>query len=327
MLNCINILSKELFDYAGLFPPAQLSLERALNNFAQYQKHPQNSMLGKFILPAGSCNSFSTFLRNNPQYFENFKEKKALFSILLSKSTEFSNSKNLLMLDFQNLEKLFSQTSNHLKIQSVEATIPLNILKDTELIAKYLENLNTIVNNFAENTEIYIEFPFLNNDPSLFLEILSHFNTQHNKIIGLKLRTGGVTMEQIPKAPDLSKVILKACENKLPIKLTAGLHLPVRNFNSAVGAQMHGYLNVICAILFPYIFKDLTSSELEKEHDLLLANEDFNLFKFTKDGLYLGKKLIKIEQLSELKAKYIKGIGTCEFEEPTEALWKKTYQL
>jgi hypothetical protein len=41
-----------LIDYAGLFPPASLSLEEAVANYAKYLKGEYGWMLGKFIVPA-----------------------------------------------------------------------------------------------------------------------------------------------------------------------------------------------------------------------------------------------------------------------------------
>ncbi len=38
-------------DYAGLFPPATLTLEPALRNYAEYARSAESWMLGAFILP------------------------------------------------------------------------------------------------------------------------------------------------------------------------------------------------------------------------------------------------------------------------------------
>jgi hypothetical protein len=51
MITSLSLLTRHLFDYAGLFPPAKLDLDTALKNYLQYLKHPQKNILGKFILP------------------------------------------------------------------------------------------------------------------------------------------------------------------------------------------------------------------------------------------------------------------------------------
>ena len=49
----LRALLAEAIDYAGLFPPADLSFEAALLNQAGYVRSPDRWMLGAFILPIG----------------------------------------------------------------------------------------------------------------------------------------------------------------------------------------------------------------------------------------------------------------------------------
>ncbi len=47
-----NFLSK-IIDYAGMFPPANLDLKSAFNNYLDYiSNSPYSWMLAKFIIPA-----------------------------------------------------------------------------------------------------------------------------------------------------------------------------------------------------------------------------------------------------------------------------------
>src|SRR5690349_5956009 len=41
-----------LIDYAGMFPPAQLPLDQAYNNFERYLNGPDRWMLSRFVVPA-----------------------------------------------------------------------------------------------------------------------------------------------------------------------------------------------------------------------------------------------------------------------------------
>ena len=40
-----------LIDYAGLFPPAALSMEEAVRNYARYREGEHAWMLGRFVVP------------------------------------------------------------------------------------------------------------------------------------------------------------------------------------------------------------------------------------------------------------------------------------
>jgi hypothetical protein len=48
----LRALLARLIDYAGLFPPASLELERALANFKHYRASKHAWMLGRFVIPA-----------------------------------------------------------------------------------------------------------------------------------------------------------------------------------------------------------------------------------------------------------------------------------
>ena len=49
-------------DYAGLFPPATLALEPALQNHAAYVRDPDVWMLGAFVLPVGKFEEAAAYL-------------------------------------------------------------------------------------------------------------------------------------------------------------------------------------------------------------------------------------------------------------------------
>src|SRR5437870_2468787 len=52
MLASVRALLANVIDYAGLFPPAKLSMDEAIRNYARYRQEPGSWMLGKFICPA-----------------------------------------------------------------------------------------------------------------------------------------------------------------------------------------------------------------------------------------------------------------------------------
>src|SRR5438093_2875136 len=50
-MGTIDVFMRQIVDYAGLFPPASLSLDEALSEFHNYQTHPQSGFLGRFVMP------------------------------------------------------------------------------------------------------------------------------------------------------------------------------------------------------------------------------------------------------------------------------------
>ncbi|MFC4899688.1 hypothetical protein ACFQVD_35505 [Streptosporangium amethystogenes subsp. fukuiense] len=65
---------------------------------------------------------------------------------------------------------------------------------------------------------------------------------------GLKFRCGGLTADAFPGAADLGALIAHCAEYGVPFKATAGLHNAVRHFDSALGVDRHGFLNLVLAV-------------------------------------------------------------------------------
>ena len=50
----VRALLTDLFDYAGLFPPAELPLEASVAEYAEHLIGPHASLLARFVCPASS---------------------------------------------------------------------------------------------------------------------------------------------------------------------------------------------------------------------------------------------------------------------------------
>src|SRR5438105_2128275 len=61
MMESLRVLLTGLIDYAGLFPPAQLSLAEALRNYLRYRVEPEGWMLGRFVCPAARLGEMAAF--------------------------------------------------------------------------------------------------------------------------------------------------------------------------------------------------------------------------------------------------------------------------
>src|ERR1700740_2594640 len=57
--NSLRVLLSEIIDYAGLFPPSQVTMRTAVQNFAKYLKSKHAWMLGRFVVPVFRLDEFS----------------------------------------------------------------------------------------------------------------------------------------------------------------------------------------------------------------------------------------------------------------------------
>ena len=135
-----------------------------------------------------------------------------------------------------------------------------------------------------------------------------------DKHVGLKLRTGGVTSEAFPSPEQIAWVITEVREAGVPMKCTAGLHHPIRHFNSSVNTKMHGFLNVFGAGVLAFA-NGISQAQIQS----ILEDEDPANFIFDEAGFeWRG---LRVANSAMMRARQsITSFGSCSFDEPREDL-------
>jgi hypothetical protein len=132
---------------------------------------------------------------------------------------------------------------------------------------------------------------------------------------GVKLRTGGVTPESIPPSKAIADFLLAAADHKLPLKATAGLHVPVPNDDPAVGARMHGFLNFFCAGFLAFSQRGDRTSLTD-----VLENFGYEDFSFGGQSMRCGTFEFSKGEIEQLRSRWLLSFGSCSFLEPIEHL-------
>ncbi|HZC36791.1 MAG TPA: hypothetical protein VE242_14305 [Chthoniobacterales bacterium] len=132
-----------------------------------------------------------------------------------------------------------------------------------------------------------------------------------------KLRTGGVKPEAVPAVQDVAAFIAACAQRRLPFKVTAGLHHPVRALQpltyelDAPRAPMHGFLNVFLAAAFAWEGK----SKIEP----ILEETDASAFRFDERARWRDWSL-DAGQIREARQHFAHSFGSCSFDEPIRDL-------
>jgi hypothetical protein len=120
--------------------------------------------------------------------------------------------------------------------------------------------------------------------------------------LGAKLRCGGVKPSAYPSIEAVAAFIADACAAGVPFKATAGLHHPLRHFDSKAGLMMHGFLNILAAaVAAPQVDR--------KALEAIVAQERL-------DALDLGDE----NELRRARRERFVSYGSCSFDEPVEDL-------
>ncbi|AFZ13030.1 hypothetical protein Cri9333_2155 [Crinalium epipsammum PCC 9333] len=284
MLASLKVLLDSVVDYAGLFPPAKLTMAEAIANYAKHMSDRYNWMLGRFILPASRVLEFEEILAKLALTDE--KAQRWSLSIILSQDWQ---------LELEQVKLL--QERGRIAIASLE--FPPLPPTEIEKILPHLPN----------SVEAFCEIPF-NADLPAYLTILK------NSPIAAKIRTGGITPEAFPSTNQLSKYIFAFADAQLPFKATAGLHhlLPGKyrltyEADSQL-ATMHGFLNVILLAGFIYTQKITQQQALS-----LLQEISINFFQIQPDSITWQQQQLSILDI-EKSRQFFRSFGSCSFQEP-----------
>lgn len=284
--NAIRALLSEIVDYAGLFPPSQLSMPEAVINYAKYKNSNYNWMLGRFVVPVARLDEF---LENARDFFGRDAANGWHLSVLAS-------------------EDIYETISRVIEFNAEFA--PFAMIDSLEVKAESNAEIEYIAEAVPDDLPTFFEVPLDRNLGELIatLAIKKRFG---------KIRMGGVTEDAFPKIGQIIRFIRTCLAANLPFKATAGLHHPVRCFKpltyekDAPEGMMNGFLNVFLAVAF---MKMAYKRSLIKE---LLQDEWGESFIFDNFGvLWRQEYFLSVQQLTELRRKNIISFGSCSFEEP-----------
>jgi hypothetical protein len=287
MTQCLATLLRAIVDYAGLFPPAALSMHDAVRNYAEYQASGDAWMLGRFIVPVARLAEF---------------ESEA--SQLLPTD---SSPWKLSALAGTNLDDDLKAISefNSRRIGATVDTIEMKATRVEEILAA----ASLIPKTFL----VFVEIP-IDNDPTSLVQTIA------NAGVKAKIRTGGVTADGFPSSRELARFIRVCAENNVQFKATAGLHHPIRAMynltyepNSAQG-KMFGYLNVFLAAAF------MNNGMQQNEAVEVLEEESADAFRFDDDGVRWRSHHLAAAELLRVRETTALSFGSCSFREPIDDL-------
>lgn len=277
-------------DYAGLFPPANLDLTRALDEYLSIRATDERWALGRLVIPVAALSELARSLHQG-RFLPEGSLPIPLAAVVGA----------ALLEDIRTVERFNRECAGAVAVEAVEVKAPT-----PDAVRHALAVLPARLIR-------YIEVP-----PAAGLSDLLDAVKESGGFA--KLRTGGVTPEAFP-GPEAVLDFLEGCaRRRLPFKATAGLHHPVRGeyrltyAPDAETAPMYGYLNLIGAAAV------LWSGQPRSEARAVLLASARGSFQFEAGGLRILGRLVSAEALASVRAEFVHGFGSCSFREPLDEL-------
>jgi hypothetical protein len=293
----LRALLDQAIDYAGMFPPCGLALEPALGNQASYVRSPEAWMLNGFVLPVEQFDATTQFLSK----FDTHHPLRV--AALGPKTTNADVFLDALYNAYAAIRSFSRHNTDLVAISHVEMFSPDNVDSAS------LKEASAIVGELP----VFWEAPPERAEQTIALLAEHNSNTESTRF-GYKLRTGGVTADAFPSSKQIARALIAAATHQLPIKFTAGLHHPIRQYRDEVKTKMHGFLNVLGAAVL--------AAEHQWDTDqtvMMLEEEDPRSFSFTDDFFAWRDWKIGVERL-ELRRRLVRSFGSCSFNEPRDDL-------
>lgn len=289
ILRSVEALLAGSIDYAGLYPPAKLNMERAVINYQAYRNSEHSWMLGRFVVPVSDLNEFVSIARAiEPIPTKLWRvsvvaggDSKEVFATIADFNSKFSDAYAVDMVEFK--------ISSEFELAAAAELVPHGLTAYFETDAG--EQLGQLAGTIASLKQ------------------------------NAKIRTGGTTNDAFPEAGDIVRFIRVCAAAGIPFKATAGLHHPLRCVkpltyepNAPIGT-MHGFLNVFLATGFTAAGCDAETAEK------ILLEESIDAFEFSDAGVsWRGQHILRTALIERVRERYIHSFGSCSFTEPTMEL-------
>ena len=291
----LRALLNRSIDYAGMFPPCDLELEPALKNQAEYVRSTDSWMLSAFVLPIAKFSDAVSLVSR-------FDKAHPLRVSALGPKTE--NAKDFLLELKNSAETIRSFQKQHVDLVSV-VQLEMVLPQDVDLAG--LSEAAALVGDLK--LQLFWETPAESAEKAIAL-----LARAKQPAFGYKLRTGGVIADAFPNSVQIARAIHASTKHHVPIKFTAGLHHPIRQFRDEVKTEMHGFLNV------------LGTGVLSAEHHWeeaqtieMLEDQRAESFEFHETVFAWRDWEITLDRI-KARRKFVTSFGSCSFDEPREDL-------
>ena len=295
MTESLRTLVANLVDYAGLFPPAALTMEPTVKNYDSYRRGENAWMLARLVMPVARLSEFESAISQLPPAGAEPRAWRLTSSMGPNAAADIEK-----VLDF-NRRHGSGTGKDSFMIESVE------------MRAANAGEIRAAASHIPKDLQTYFEIPLSDTLESSLAAIAEAGGRA-------KVRTGGEAPEMFPSGADLAHFFTLCARKNVSFKASAGLHRPLRGLqrytykpDSASGV-MHGFINVFLSASF------VREGMNENDAAELLAEQSPAAFAWDEKGVAWRCHCIGHKHLAAARKSFCLTVGSCSFQEPLENL-------
>ena len=295
-LNAAGVLLRGLIDYAGLFPPASLTMTAAAANYDAYLRSEEKWILGRFILPVSRLDEFEEAFAGLPMAKGGIGIEKWQLSGIPGSDVD----RDIARIRKFNARRPSVSAGREAVVESVEVKVA------------GAEEMKRLAEIIPPELTAYFEIPL--SDGSECIRAVAGSGGR------AKIRMGGETADKFPAPRSVIEFVRRCAAAKLPFKATAGLHHPLRSLHpftdqlESPSGMMHGFLNVFLAAAF---LRSGMESEIAVQ---LLEEESAPAFRFDQDAVSWRQHRLNRDEIAAARQAFAISFGSCSFAEPIDDL-------
>jgi hypothetical protein len=282
-----------LIDYAGLFPPASLSMTEAVAEYRRIRSEEHHWVAGRFLCRASQLTELAV---TATAVFPS-GEVPWQVGVIFDGAPGESGAESI---DFR------AEMDPVMTIAAAEAKL-------NEPTSAALASLFDAMFSITPDIVAFIE---VNRKTSITEQVtlVARELGGRRRVGGAKLRCGGITPDMFPTPAQVAEFVIACRNEQLPFKATAGLHEPIRHFDARLGAERHGFINILMAAALAEAGSDPTTIE-----DVIA---DTHVDGFSVSAAFASWRGNEIpgSALRRVRHSGFISYGSCDFDEPIDAL-------
>jgi hypothetical protein len=299
-----------------MFPPAGLSLERALAKYRQHRSGAEAWMVGRFVCPvAGLCVLTAM----------NYSKGDGDVAVIVpatDSDTAFPSTLNTALAAIRDfpIGKVIDAVEfrwPHALLNSLDSG-----LLDTIMRMAAHEAAKTKVSPLTMFFECPTDYAHLKFNRlqlvSTGVRVIADYNQYSEpdySSAGFKIRCGGAGSLAIPSSEEVAAVISACRDHGVFWKATAGLHHPFRHVDPELGVPVHGFINLLTAAVMADVHR-LDAGRVQA----ILDDDDPAHFRFTNEALTWRELSATVPQIAGARERSLRSFGSCSIDEPWQDL-------